>query len=88
MKSSHGYRAAVIAAFLMVSGAGIARSGDLPPDPGAAGATTLAGIDSDGDGLRDDVQRWIALNYRDSARWRSVLAQMARTYQHAVIRSN
>jgi hypothetical protein len=35
----------------------------LPPDPGEAGKATLKGIDADSDGLRDDVQRWIALEY-------------------------
>src|SRR5216683_231714 len=35
----------------------------LPPDPGAAGKATLQGIDSDGDGVRDDIQRYIALTY-------------------------
>src|SRR5205807_2765584 len=30
----------------------------VPPNPGAAGNATLAGIDSDGDGVRDDVQRY------------------------------
>lgn len=30
------------------------------PDPGADGKLTLEGIDSDGDGIRDDVQRSIA----------------------------
>ena len=28
----------------------------LPPDPGAAGKKTLLGIDSDNDGIRDDIQ--------------------------------
>ncbi|MDR0305198.1 MAG: hypothetical protein LBH98_10615 [Chitinispirillales bacterium] len=28
----------------------------LPPDPGAAGKKTVLGIDSDGDGVRDDIQ--------------------------------
>ena len=28
----------------------------LPPDPGAAGKKTVLGIDSDGDGIRDDIQ--------------------------------
>ncbi|MDX2273370.1 MAG: hypothetical protein NW237_15660 [Cyanobacteriota bacterium] len=32
---------------------------DLPPDPGEEGKKTLAGIDVDNDGVRDDVQRWI-----------------------------
>ena len=32
----------------------------IPSDPGPAGAVTLAGIDTDRDGVRDDVQRLIA----------------------------
>ena len=35
---------------------------EVPPDPGEAGWEG-EGIDSDGDGLRDDVQRWLAVNY-------------------------
>lgn len=37
----------------------------LPPDPGKAGKLTIEGIDSDEDGVRDDVQRYIALNYEN-----------------------
>jgi len=40
----------------------------LPPDPGSAGRATLEGIDSDGDGVRDDIQRFIELNYPDRNR--------------------
>ncbi len=36
---------------------------NLPPEPGADGHTTLQGIDSDGDGLRDDIQRLIAITF-------------------------
>lgn len=35
----------------------------VPSDPGEAGKQTLEGIDSDNDGVRDDLQRWIVLNY-------------------------
>lgn len=35
---------------------------EVPPDPGEAGLEG-GGIDLDGDGLRDDVQRWLAANY-------------------------
>ena len=35
---------------------------EVPPDPGEAGWEG-DGIDRDGDGLRDDVQRWLAVNY-------------------------
>ena len=38
-------------------------SDTLPPDPGKAGKQTLMGVDSDGDGLRDDIQRYIYLTY-------------------------
>jgi len=37
----------------------------LPPEPGAEGHETLAGIDSDEDGLRDDIQRLIAIKFKD-----------------------
>lgn len=49
----------------------------LPPDPGSAGMTTLAGVDSDGDGVRDDIERYIALTYPQSGRTRAALTQMA-----------
>jgi hypothetical protein len=39
---------------------------NLPPDPGQAGKLTIDGIDADKDGLRDDVQRWIAENWGHS----------------------
>ena len=54
---------------------------NLPPDPGAAGKATLAGIDSDNDGVRDDVQRWIALTYPNSQKTRAALRQYALAQQ-------
>jgi len=39
---------------------------NLPPDPGQAGKLTIDGIDVDKDGVRDDVQRWIAQNWGHS----------------------
>lgn len=60
----------------------------LPPDPGDAGKTTLAGIDSDGDGVRDDVQRYIALNYPSSERTRAALTQYAVTVQDGLALAN
>ena len=54
---------------------------NLPPDPGAAGEATLAGIDSDHDGVRDDVQRWIAIHYPNSQKIRAALTQMTKTMQ-------
>jgi hypothetical protein len=49
----------------------------LPPDPGEAGKATLLGIDSDNDGVRDDVQRLIALRYPDSLPKRRAATQFA-----------
>jgi len=54
---------------------------NLPPDPGAAGKLTLAGIDSDNDGVRDDVQRWIVMTYSNSQKTRAALKQMAKAKQ-------
>jgi len=39
---------------------------NLPPDPGPEGKLTIDGIDSDKDGMRDDVQRWIATEWGHS----------------------
>ena len=38
----------------------------VPPDPGPAGVATVAGIDTDGNGIRDDVDRFIATNHGSS----------------------
>jgi hypothetical protein len=61
-------------------GAGTARAA-LPPDPGPRGRATIAGVDSDGDGARDDVQRFVILGYPDSQRMQAALLQLARGYQ-------
>jgi hypothetical protein len=52
----------------------------LPPDPGEAGKETLLGIDSDMDGVRDDVQRYIVLTYPDQPNLQQALFQVARSY--------
>lgn len=48
---------------------------DLPPDPGPAGDETLEGVDVNNNGVRDDIERWIGLNYRDSEKTRQALIQ-------------
>ncbi|GJL77030.1 MAG: hypothetical protein NPINA01_00190 [Nitrospinaceae bacterium] len=57
----------------------------LPPDPGEAGKATLEGIDSDNDGVRDDLQRYIALTYTDSAKVRALLNQHVKILQQSLI---
>jgi len=54
---------------------------NLPPDPGAAGKLTLSGIDSDNDGVRDDVQRWIVMTYPNSQKTRAALTQRTKVMQ-------
>lgn len=58
---------------------------NLPPDPGAVGKATLAGVDSDNDGVRDDVQRWIVMTYPNSQKTRAGLRQLAQDYQQFIL---
>ena len=37
-----------------------------PRDPGEAGKKTLLGVDSDGDGVRDDVEIWLNRNFSNT----------------------
>jgi len=60
-------------------------AGELPPDPGAAGKATLEGIDSDNDGVRDDVQRWIVMTYPNSEKTRASLTQEAKLDQQFIL---
>lgn len=53
----------------------------LPLDPGEKGKETLLGIDSDNDGVRDDIQRYIYLTYPNEKIVRLALSQIARNYQ-------
>lgn len=51
------------------------------PDPGVEGQKTLLGIDSDGDGIRDDVQRYLNETYSNQPNVRMALEQLAKAYQ-------
>lgn len=57
----------------------------LPPDPGPAGKTTLGGIITNPDGIRDDIYRYIVINHQDSERVREALFQYARVMQNALL---
>ena len=61
--------------------------GNLPPDPGEAGKATLEGIDSDQDGVRDDIQRYITLTYPDSRKMKAALRQSAIALQKIILES-
>lgn len=54
---------------------------NLPPDPGKEGEETLLGIDTDGDGVRDDIQRYIYFTYPDDEKLRLGLTFYAIEFQ-------
>jgi hypothetical protein len=54
---------------------------DLVPDPGPDGELTLEGIDSDHDGVRDDVQRHIAIHYAGQPVIQAALSDFVRAKQ-------
>jgi hypothetical protein len=60
----------------------------LPPDWGTDGISTVAGIDSDRDGVRDDVERYVAFTYPNSARLRTALMQIGRVYQSIILQAS
>src|SRR3989339_2095232 len=58
---------------------------NLPPDPGADANKTIAGIDANNNGIRDDVELAIFNTYPNSAKTRAVLLQYALVLQMEVI---
>ena len=54
---------------------------NLPPDPGAEADKTIAGIDANKNGIRDDVELAIFREYPNSAKTRAVLLQYALVLQ-------
>ena len=56
----------------------------LPADPDSLGKVTVAGIDADTDGVRDDVQIRIHTTYYDSAS-RSATRQLAEAFQDFLV---
>ncbi len=50
---------------------------NLPPDPGALADQTVAGVDANHNGIRDDVELAIFNAYPNSAKTRAVLLQYA-----------
>jgi hypothetical protein len=54
------------------------------PDP-KLNDKTVAGIDSDGDGIRDDIQRWINEKYTDKPRTKLAVKQLAMGIQLGLV---
>lgn len=60
---------------------------NLPPDPGALADQTIAGIDANNNGIRDDVELAIFKEYPNSAKTRAVLLQYALVLQMEIKQS-
>jgi hypothetical protein len=56
----------------------------LPPDPGEAGKLTLEGIDSNNDGVRDDLEREIVYMFPQNEEVRRVLRAMVKAEQQII----
>lgn len=56
----------------------------VPPDPGAAANQTVQGVDSDNDGIRDDVELQIARYYPGNPRARAYSYLLAMNYQQVI----
>ena len=54
---------------------------NLPPDPGALADATIAGVDANTNGIRDDVELAIFRDYATSSKTRAVLLQYALALQ-------
>lgn len=57
---------------------------NLPPDPGTEADKTVAGVDANENGIRDDVELAIFKEYPNSAKTRAVLLQYALALQMEV----
>lgn len=60
----------------------------LPPDPGEIGKFTIQGVDSDGDGIRDDVERNISQYYPNNGMARAYSYMVAMNYQRMIENSS
>ncbi|MFN3566585.1 MAG: hypothetical protein ACK4V1_11460 [Burkholderiaceae bacterium] len=58
---------------------------NLPPHPGPAGNATVEGVDSNHDGIRDDIEIFIAENYGYSERAVRALRSIARDVQRDLV---
>lgn len=57
----------------------------LPPDPGEAGKKTVAGIDTNSNGVRDDIERFIAAKHWPNRERIAVLFEFAKVKQSMLV---
>lgn len=62
--------------------------GTLPNDPGETGKSTIEGIDSNNNGIRDDVEIYIAVNFGYSEKLLEALNQLAISTQKGITATN
>ncbi len=72
------------AVFVVGSGPIVVFGDPQPPHPGEAGKQTLLGIDSDNDGVRDDIEIWINERFEGNENLIKGMKQQARDYQNAL----
>ena len=85
--------AAIFLSFGLLAGAGPAAAGhgpaeqavELPPEPGDAGRATLAGVDVNDNGVRDDLERYIAQHFGDDPRVLRAVANAVIATQHGIL---
>lgn len=58
---------------------------EMPPDPGDAGRATLAGIDSNGNGVRDDLERHVAQHFGSDERVLRAVANAVIATQQGIL---
>jgi hypothetical protein len=73
-----------IAALASQTEGGIINGIRVPPDPGAAGTATVNGIDTDGNGIRDEIDRFIATKYGLNPTALAAARQSARARQRVL----
>ncbi|QQR91341.1 MAG: hypothetical protein IPJ88_06345 [Myxococcales bacterium] len=59
--------------------------GEMPPDPGEAGRSTLEGIDSNENGVRDDLERIAHKRYPDDSVKRAVFMNYMKAAQGVLL---
>ncbi len=59
----------------------------VPPDPGSAASATLAGVDANQNGVRDEVERSIASRSASQTEFNQSLA-LARVFQATIVKSS
>ncbi|MCW9006049.1 MAG: hypothetical protein OQK70_12365 [Gammaproteobacteria bacterium] len=60
----------------------------LPPDPEENGKANLLGFDVDGDGIRDDIKRYLEIRYFDEPKLKAVFLDYALFYLKTISASN